>query len=243
MLQVVVCGKTLLQGIDALEGIIEESAREAGLDGARILTANGSIELFDLQEHPKGEPVDLVLLAHDLTGMSGLQAIRDIRHAESTVRILLFSDDTESALEAAGLDVSGFLPADAPAEQLAQVLARLLPRIAHFHRHSVTLKLRDRTRRILRSRVLYAETRGHNQVIHLTGGVEYDVRSTSQALFDQLESSGRFFKAGSSYIINLRQVERVSSDTGRVILSDGSAIAVPVRLRKTFEQALMNPGR
>lgn len=86
--------------------------------------------------------------------------------------------------------------------------------------------------------MMFAETSDHDQVIHLQNKATVSTRSSSQALFNRLSQDGRFFKAGSSYILNL---DNVRSIQGRdVTFVNGEAITVPARSRKELEDAFFD---
>lgn len=76
------------------------------------------------------------------------------------------------------------------------------------------------------------------EAIHLQNKATVSTRSSSQALFSRLSQDRRFFKAGSSYILNL---DNVRSIQGRdVTFVNGEAITVPARSRKELEDAFFD---
>ena len=86
--------------------------------------------------------------------------------------------------------------------------------------------------------MMSAETSDHDQVIHLQNKATVSTCSSSQALFNRLSQDRRFFKAGSSYILNL---DNVRSIQGRdVTFVNGEAITVPARSRKELEDAFFD---
>ena len=242
MLHVATCGDIGLESAQ-LGAAVEACALRAGFDASRTEPIGSPFELLDRVMRPQGEaPIDLIVLANSLAGLSGMQAIRDIRASGSRVRIILVAEDPEPVIDALALGISGFLTKPVSEDALIRTLDRILPDISGFHRESVLLRFRDRPRRIPLRRLLYAETQGHDQLLHISGGVEYGIRSTSQELYDKIGDDAGFFKAGSSYIINLRHVRLVKTTSGLAVLSDGSSVTIPVRLRKALKNALMGEG-
>jgi len=71
--------------------------------------------------------------------------------------------------------------------------------------------------KILFADLLYAETETHMQKIHLVDGYILNVRMTSTDLYEKLVHDTRFFKCGSTYILNLEKIKEV---TVRTILLD-----------------------
>ena len=92
---------------------------------------------------------------------------------------------------------------------------------------------------MLASQFLYAETVDHDQVVHLSDGTTCSERISSQAFFDSLEHGGRFFKAGRSYIINVRKVRYVDARESTAMMADGTIIRIPIRVRKSLEEAIL----
>jgi len=60
---------------------------------------------------------------------------------------------------------------------------------------------------------MYAETQMHIQHIHLIDGTVVKVRMTSIELFEKLNHDKRFFKCGSTYIINLEKIKEITTKT------------------------------
>ena len=89
---------------------------------------------------------------------------------------------------------------------------------------------------------MYAQTDNHDQVLHMLDGNTVQLRCSSQDLFDRLSHDRRFFKLGSSYIVNLDFVESVRGNGATIAFTDGSAAPVPVRLRKATQDAVMAHG-
>ena len=89
------------------------------------------------------------------------------------------------------------------------------------------------------SQFLYSETADHDQEVHLTNGKTVSVRISSQAFFEMLQHDKRFFKAGSSYIVNVNMVRCVDPRSSTARLVDGTVVSIPVRVRKSLEEAIM----
>ena len=117
-----------------------------------------------------------------------------------------------------------------------------LRRVAAYHDNSILVKTRDGARRIRFSQFVYAKTVDHDQEIHLTDGTSCRVRLSSQAFFDMIKEDSRFFKAGSSYIVNVRMVRFVDSKSSTARMMDGTVVSVPVRVRKSLEMAILANG-
>lgn len=191
-------------------------------------------------------PYDMVVSAVDLKGISGVHAISELSELHSfadDLRMVLCASDSEHAFSAQQCGASGFLIEPVSQSDFDRVIGSQLIEIEKRNAESVVIRCRDRARRIFFERLSYVETSGHNQVLHHFGNDSTcDIRGSSRQMFALLETDGRFFKVGSSYIVNLDYVESIDSKQGFATMADGVQIPVPVRSRKAFEQALFDRG-
>jgi DNA-binding LytR/AlgR family response regulator len=142
------------------------------------------------------------------------------------------------ALEAQRLHVSGYLIAPADTAALEAELALCLPRLAAQDAESTTMRMRGGIKRVPFSQLVYAQTSNHDQVLHMLDGQTMQLRCSSQDLFDHLSHDTRFLKLGSSYIVNLDLVRSLNSNGAVLSFVEGSSASVPVRSRKTIQDAL-----
>ena len=183
-------------------------------------------------------PFDLLIVDDSTPGFSGISLIRELRARERGIGVIMMTPDDGLAYDALMVGVDAFLPHPVISEVFRETATRILADIAARRPETVVLRFRDRVRRLDRRDIVYAETVGHDQVLHMRSSDKMPVRSSSQALFDKLSDDTRFFKAGSSFIVNLSFVRSVGRD-GAARLSGGSTVTVPVRLRRAFADALL----
>ena len=225
---------------------IESLAPELGIDLAPVEILSSSLDATDYFTRPaEDQLIDLIVLCDDLAGMSGMQLAREIRAVDRNVRIVLAADTGDDAYEALQLGVNSYLIKSVACEGMCEVVVdaviRELTAVKEQRDQTIVLRFRDRPRRVNKGDIEYIETADHDQMVHFKNGEKYAIRSSSQALFDQLSHDGRFFKAGSSFIVNLTQVRSFEPD-GFARMMSGAAVAIPVRLRKSFENALLDFG-
>ena len=223
---------------------IEEQAAKLGLDLAPIETLSSSLDATDYFTHPvEDQLIDLIVLCDDLAGLSGMQLAREIRSVDRNVRIVLAANSDDDAYEALQLGVNAYLIKSVACEGMCEVVVgaviRELIAVQEQRDQTIVLRFRDRPRRVNKGDIEYIETADHDQMVHFKNGEKYAIRSSSQALFDQLSHDPRFFKAGSSFIVNLTQVRSFEQDDF-ARLASGAVVSIPVRLRKSFVEALMN---
>ena len=241
MLHVACYGTIELKGAGgSFSSAVEECALAAGFDEVLFEELSDPFEVADAAAGFKGRmPVDVVFCGLGPTGATGIEVARNVRNAASTACIVLVSEGYEDAFEALELHVDGYIVAPVAADKLTRMLLRVFRRVRGYHERSIVLSTREGKRRVLASQFLYAETVDHDQVVHLADGTTYSERISSQAFFDSLKGGGRFFKAGSSYIINVRKVCCVDARQSTAAMVDGTVIPIPIRVRKSLEEAIL----
>ena len=222
-----------------IDDIVHDVVCNASGHQPSIHRFDGPIDLIDMPSSSDGNLVGLVILPYELPGMNGIQTVVEAREIVLFMRSILFAPSIDHAAEAAQRSIDGYLVEPASSSDFARVLERIVRRITAFHASSAIINTRDGAKRIAFDQVLYCETSGHNQIVHFLDGSTMTTRCSSQSMFDSFAGDKRFFKAGSSYIVNLHEVVQAQSSKGIVTLSDGSELNVPARLRKSLETALL----
>lgn len=242
MIRIALCGSPALEGND-LQASVAALVRE--LDGAEpiIESFSGAADLIDACSDidDDSQPVDLVIACQTLPGITGLQAaveLRDLGLFADGLCFVLCATDATRAADAARQDVSAYLVEPITQANLRHVLTPLVEKIRMSHASSAVFKCREGCRRVTFSRIAYVETTGRDQTIHCRDGALLSTRCSSRMLFSHLADDGRFYKLGSSYIVNLDCVESVSMRSGTVTMLDGTLIPAPVRLRTELADAI-----
>ena len=241
MLNIALCGHIDFadDGSSATE-LLESRSRAAGFEGCSITVFDNPHDLVEAATDTKADPdIDVVVIGAEVAGMSGIGLVRELRAETHGYKIVLCEEDYENAVEALDLHIDGYLVAPVAHEDLSALIDRQLAKIREFRDNSVVIRFREGVKRISVSQIVYAETQDHAQVVHLADGTTFTANLSSQGLFDILEPSGCFFKAGSSYMVNLRAVRLVNASQSTAIMADGTAITVPRRVRKALEEAIL----
>lgn len=84
--------------------------------------------------------------------------------------------------------------------------------------------------------IMYSEAHDHYQYIKLDNGQTIKVRTTVSELYALLAKNDGFFRLGSAYIINLRNIKNLTSSA--ILLYDNTTIPIPrgkhAELKKVF---------
>ena len=254
MIVVSICGDVELIDGDPITAL-ERCAQRLGFDGdVSVERFDSPFELIERASSNNSESLaDLILCGENMQGMSAMEVLADMHSAKTdgkpsawasrTVaapRFILAQRDAELAFDAAKLEADGFLVVPATSAALEQCLVRCLTAIKAEHGNSVVLRCQDGWCRILLDRVMYTQTSNHNQLIQFDDGTSLVTRATSQELFEKLSSgTSSFFKAGSSYIVNLTHISSMRSSGNTVTFGDGTSISVPSRSRTALERELL----
>ena len=197
---------------------------------------------FELLEHldnQAAEPLfDLVVLRPTASGISTMQAARDARKAHFSGEIVLSEESESYAFEAHRLHIAGYLVEPIEPSALEQTLEAPLARLSRLDAESTTMRMRGGVKRVPFTQFVYAQTVNHDQVLFMRDGTTMQLRCSSQDLFDRLAHDARFLKMGSSYIVNLDLVRSLSASGDTISFIEGSKATVPVRFRKTVQDAL-----
>lgn len=241
MLHVACCGQIELADTDdTVRSLMERCASEAGFGGSVVSEYASPLDLIDAVTGSRATgDTDVAIAGLGLSGISGIGLARELRDEGFTQHLVLCAESHDDALEALRLHVDGYLVPPISTKVLMPILERMLRRIWAYHAESLVIRAREGARRVRMPQLLFSETADHDQRIHLADGTCLSMRMSSRALFELLSDSGRFFKAGSSYIVNMRAVRNIDPRASTATMTDGTVIPIPVRLRKALENAIL----
>ena len=223
----------------------EEVARQIVVDMCNKLIPELTNEAYSVQQFDNptdmlaviedGESFDLILCDIYMPGILGTDAIRELRTNGDDSHVIFLTSSVDHAVDAFAVHADNYLLKPYTYEQFETVVTPVINEILKAHAAYLPLKTRQGLRRINFGDIVYSETSGHEQAVHVAGGEVVASRMSSQALFDHLSGDSRFFKAGSSYIINLNAV--IGVEGGDVTMNSGDVSQVPVRLRRAVADA------
>jgi DNA-binding LytR/AlgR family response regulator len=182
---------------------------------------------------------DLILCDIYMPGIFGIDAIAELREAGCASHVIFITSSKDHAVDAFALHADNYLVKPFSKQQLADAVAPVIQRILNERNEFVNLKtVEGMAVHAEFAKIVYAETVGHNQSITFSDGSKADVRMSSAALFEKLAADARFFKAGSSYILNLDGILEINGT--KVTLSSGDVVSIPGRLKKELQDAFLN---
>ena len=238
MVSIAICGDIVLAK-EGVENIVAQCTQRLQLPTPTLMAFPSPFALLEHLDSPIAEPLfDLLILQASSSGMSAIQAVRDARKSGYAGEIILVEDTDGYALEARRWHVTGYLVEPVDADVLTAEIAAAMVRLQQLDAESTTMRMRGGVKRVLFSQLVFAQTSNHDQVLHMRNGTTMQLRCSSQELFDRLSHDERFLKLGSSYIVNLDLVRSFNSNGGTLSFVENSTASVPVRFRKTVQDAL-----
>lgn len=160
---------------------------------------------------------DLIILDIYMPEVTGVQLARILRNNEDMCEIIFLTTSEHHAVEAFALHATHYIVKPYTPEQFNSALEKAFSQLEKLKTAKLTVKSAGSMHTILFENLLYAETEKHLQHIHLADGKSVRTRMTSLQLFDRLSQDGRFYKYGSSYILNLGKIREINA---RSILFD-----------------------
>lgn len=166
---------------------------------------------IELLESARQERFTLYLLDVMMPGMDGLECAREIRRFDDAAEIVFLSTSPGFAYESYGVRAFNYLLKPVERERLFSLLDQLYLR-EQLPQDALTLKTGTTIVRVPYAQVSYAEVIGKHVYFHLVDG---DVREVVGSLRDfeaLLLPRAEFMRVHRSYIVNMLQVEELSSD-------------------------------
>jgi len=190
-----------------------------------------SAEAF-LFEYENKKDYDILLLDIEMKEMDGVTMAKRIRQENESVQIVFitgYSDYISEGYEVAALH---YLMKPVKEEKIFSVLDRAAQRIKHNER-MLYLDVSGEMVRIPLYEIRYLEVIRNYVTVHAKQ--DYTVKKTLSEVEKELDE--RFFKAGRSYLINLKLVRRVTKT--EVYLADETVIPLPRGQYEAINKAII----
>lgn len=164
----------------------------------------------ELLEFARQERFTLYLLDVMMPGMTGLEAAREIRRFDDAAEIVFLSSSPGFAYESYGVRALNYLLKPVTREKLFALLDQLRLR-EEKNAEALTLKTGAAIVRVPYAHISYVEVIGKHVYFHLT---DRNVREVTGSLKDfeaMLLHRPEFMRVHRSYIVNMFQVEELTS--------------------------------
>ena len=190
----------------------------------RWKTFHNATELLDAAER---ERFTLYLLDVMMPGTSGMAAAREIRSFDTTAAIVFLTSSPGFAYESYGVHTLDYLLKPIQAEMLFPILDKLFLQEQN-PQEGLSLKCGFALVRVPFSQLEYVEVLNKRLYFNLTDGQLRETAGTLKDYEDLLLARPEFMRIGRSYIVNIMQIQELS--TAGIITFSGKHIPIPRRL-------------
>ena len=184
----------------------------------------------ELLETARQERFTLYLLDVMMPRMDGLEAARRIRQFDDAAEIVFLSTSPGFAYESYGVRALNYLLKPVEGEKLFSLLDQLWLR-EQKPMEALTLKTATTIIRVPYANISYVEVIGKHVYFHLVDGDTREVTGSLKDFESVLLSRPEFMRVHRSYIVNMFQVEQISSSGLRTFRGENLPVS-----RLTFPQ-------
>ena len=229
-LQIAICEDNREERLRLLE-MIMQSPEES--DVAAFESAEDLLKAFYPGRY------DLILFDIYMTGMTGIEALEQIRQSDARVTAAIATTSQDFALESYRLHADRYLEkpvAESEIRELLEVVTRKKESEPHYECESAEGRIR-----IPFDRIPFVEQRGKYLILHVENGQEQMIRGK----LDEEESSfpdRSFYRCHKSYLVNLSKIRSIDRELLTFVMEDGQHVHIARRgffaAKRAYEQYL-----
>ena len=171
-----------------------------------------------------------------MTGMSGVDAAKELRTFDTDCLLIFTTTSTDHALEGFQVRAMHYLVKPFSENELSGLLDEMLKRLPQQEKF-LDIKVSGSDIRLCCSDIVYAEHFAHIINIHTVAGKTLATRQSFKVFTESLKEDPRFFICGRGVIVNLEQAEDFEADA--FCMRDGSRVYVCQNLLKSARQVFM----
>lgn len=229
MLKIIACDDDAAF-LDELRRMLDRWSEASGTDVEVSLVTCGE----DLLARHAASHADVVFLDMIMPLVNGMDTARELREADSSVRLVFLTSSPEFALESYEVRAFDYLLKPVGFERLS----RLLDELASL-RPSPEEELVVRTERgyhaLRLADVEFAEARNKRVVFRLRNGHHIEALEPFRAIDGRLSQSADFFRCHRSYQVNLRNIDHFSHT--EIVTRSGARIPLARSCKQEFQDA------
>ena len=178
--------------------------------------------LLKVQE---GYGPDLILMDIYMEGRTGIQAARELHEMGNKSRIIFLTTSEKHAVEAFRLEAAQYLVKPVSEADFFPLLGKQIEILSKERQKYVALQMDKRTFRVMVHDIVYCESQGKRQYLHLTDGTQLCVRMSMTGLEELFLPYEEIVRLGKWYIINMDHVEGLNSQA--VQMDNGQQLFLP----------------
>ena len=199
----------------------------------------------DILEYESGEkfleaagkaPFAAAFLDIYMDGMTGMEAAKKLRKADTGCQLVFITTSTDYALEGFQVRALHYLVKPFTEADIDALTVELLARVPCLDKY-IALKVEGSEIRLRYQDIIYAEHFAHLIYVHTTAQKTLSTRQPFKTFIAPLKDDARFFVCGRGVIVNLEHA--VDFEGTAFCMTDGSRVYVSQDLLKSARQAFM----
>ena len=176
---------------------------------------------------------DLILLDIFMSGITGMDAAKEMRGMGCGVPIIFLTTSRDHALCAYEVDAVQYLVKPLDQDRFYHAMDSAMSRMRKEQESQIVIKVAGGVRQLSPSDILYCESQKNYQILYLAGA-ECRVRMTTENLWKLLADFPQFGRCGRSYILNMDHI--ISVDREEILMDSGMAIYIPRNKATEFKK-------
>ena len=166
-----------------------------------------------IAEIEKGLRFDILLLDVLMPGENGMEAAREIRRFDSSVKIIFLTSSTEFAVESYSVGAYFYQLKPIWAESFYCLMDSVIAECDKSSSSSLILRCKSGITRVELDKLEYCEVLGRSLWLHLTDGTVLESGGGMDHLCEQLTEHDNFLRIHRSYLVNLDHIKSIVPKT------------------------------
>ena len=162
-----------------------------------------------IAEIEKGLRFDILLLDVLMPGENGMEAAREIRRFDSSVKIIFLTSSTEFAVESYSVGAYFYQLKPIWAESFYCLMDSVIAECDKSSSSSLILRCKSGITRVELDKLEYCEVLGRALWLHLTDGTVLESGGGMDHLCEQLTEHDNFLRIHRSYLVNLDHIKSI----------------------------------
>lgn len=172
-----------------------------------------------------GYKPDLIFMDIYMKGKTGIEAVRELHEMGGKSRVIFLTTSQEHALEAFRVEAAQYLVKPVSEAELFLLLDKQLEILSEERQKYVALQVDNRILRVMVNSIVYCESQGKRQYLHLTDDTQLCVHLSMAGLEEMFLPYEEIVRLGKWYIINMNHVEGM--DSHAVQMDNGQQLYLP----------------
>lgn len=163
-----------------------------------------------LADIEKGVRFDILFLDVIMPGENGIDAAKEIRQYDETVKIIFLTSSSEFAVQSYAVGAYFYQLKPIAAEPLFHLMDSIIAECQKNQQQSLILRCKNGISRISLDKLEYCEIIGHTLSFHMNNGVIMESTGSLDELCSLLSPYENFLRPHRSYLINMDYISNIS---------------------------------